>query len=194
LCRTTDRTSNRTVPRGYLSRVIYIQFAIVQSIADAFFAGSYLEALESQLAEQNRLQSRINELEARLRELEPSATLFNRAEANQQFPTQPEVSNTPAQSSTYLAPTLESSRGQLTSSHYPNYTELSAPIVNSVNTSIAPVADQDNTDPGIFEAGGEDAGKGWYLGSASGSISTTLGFPEISSGLHELYQEYSIFW
>ena len=138
----------------------------------------YLETLESQLAEQNRLQSRVDELEARLRELDPSTNLFNRASISQQFLTPPETSNTQAQSSTYLSPALESSHSRSHSPHYPNNHEADAPGVGSVYTSMGIAGDQDaNTDPGVFEAGGEDAGKGWYLGSASGSISPFSSYP-----------------
>src|SRR5271169_3722325 len=127
------------------------------------FLGRYLETLESQLAEQTRLQSRINELEARLRELDPSVNISNTSNTAQQFLTPPETSNTQPQSSAYLSPTLDTSHGQSHSPQYPNYSDADAPTASSVYPG-----DQDaNADPGVFEVG--DAGKGWYLGSASGS-------------------------
>jgi hypothetical protein len=125
--------------------------------------GSYLETLESQLAEQTRLQSRINELEARLRGLDPSGNLSSRSNTVQQFLTSPEISNTQRQPPAYLSPTLDSSHSQSHSPHYRSYSDANPPAVGSVYPG-----DQDaNADPGVFEAG--DAGKGWYLGSASGS-------------------------
>ena len=127
------------------------------------FLGRYLETLESQLAEQTRLQARINELEARLRELDPSVNISSRSHTAPQFLTLSETSNAKPQSSTYLSPTLDSSHSQSYSPHYPNYSDADAPTVSSLYPG-----DQDaNADPGVFEAG--DAGKGWYLGSASGS-------------------------
>lgn len=127
------------------------------------FLGRYLETLESQLAEQTRLQSRINELEARLRDLDPLVNISSGSNTAQQFLALTETPNTQLQSSTYLSPPVDSSHGQSYSPHYPNYSDTDAPIVSSVYPG-----DQDaNTDPGVFEAG--DAGKGWYLGSASGS-------------------------
>jgi hypothetical protein len=61
---------------------------------------------------------------------------------------------------------------------------------------MGPSGDQDgNTDPGVFETGGEDAGKGWYLGSASGSIKIILSAcTYIRSDLHEFYQKYRLLW
>ena len=60
---------------------------------------------------------------------------------------------------------------------------------------MGPSGDQDgNTDPGVFETGGEDAGKGWYLGSASGSTYSILlsACTYIRSDLHEFYQKYRL--
>ena len=132
-----------------------IQFKIMNSC----FLGRYLERLESQLAEQTRLQSRINELEAKLREFDPSVNTSTTSNTVQQFLTSPEISNTQPQSSTYLSPIHSQSH----SPPCPNYSDADAPTVSSVYPG-----DHDaNTDPGVFEAG--DAGKGWYLGAASGS-------------------------
>jgi len=136
-----------------------IQFSIIH-LANACSVGRYLEALESRLAEQNRLQSRINELETKLRELDP---IFGRSNSSQQFLTPPETSNTQHHLSTYLSPSLDSSHPQSRSPQSLNYSDVNSPTASSVYPG-----DQDaNADPGVFEAG--DAGKGWYLGSASGS-------------------------
>ena len=128
----------------------------------------YLEELETQLAEQTRLQARIDELESRLRELEPSPS---RSTLPQQFLTPPETSNTQGQSATYLSPAVDSIRSQSHSPRYPTYSDdrSSEPVfAASAYPSLSGSGEQEaNAEPGVFETG--DAGKGWYLGSASGS-------------------------
>jgi hypothetical protein len=120
----------------------------------------YLENLEAQLAEQSRLQARVKELEIRLLELEPG-TQPSRSGSTQQFLTPPEVSST---TNRYLSPGLEASHNQSVSPRIPGYPD--ADIYNGSRLQN----NEDDTDPGVFEAG--EAGKGWYLGSASGSTSS----------------------
>jgi len=131
----------------------------------------YLEELEAQLAEQTRLQARIDLLESRLRELEPSPNGLNRSTLPQPFLTPPETSNTQGHSATYLSPAVDSIRSQSHSPRYPGYSEdrSSEPaFAASDYPSLGGNGDQEaNAEPGVFETG--DAGKGWYLGSASGS-------------------------
>jgi hypothetical protein len=131
----------------------------------------YIEELEAQLAEQTRLQARINLLESRLRELEPSPNGLNRSTLPQPFLTPPETSNTQGHSATYLSPTVDSIRSQSHSPRYLGYSEdrSSEPVfAASAYPSLGGNGDQEaNAEPGVFETG--EAGKGWYLGSASGS-------------------------
>ena len=120
----------------------------------------YLETLEIKLSEQNRLQNRINELEARLRELDPALNK-SRSGSVQQFMTPPETVSASLSQPAYVSPTIESH-----SPHYPSYTDDRYSEIRS-QVAIAGADQEANTDPGVFEA--DDAGKGWYLGSASGS-------------------------
>ena len=129
----------------------------------------YLEELEAKLVEQTRLQSRVQELEGRLREFDPSMSPYSRSNTSQQFLTPPETVNPQLRSSGYLSPRLDM-RNQPHSPRYQNYSDGRSPDSSPVYSSIGHPGDQDtNTDPGLFEIG--DAGKGWYLGSASGSNS-----------------------
>ena len=135
----------------------------------------YLETLESKLSEHERLQARLHELEARLRELDPMFDSVGRPSHKQHFLTPPESANPQAQSSTYVSPSIESSPSQSLSPHGRPYLEdcpsdmlTPNPVLRSLGCGVQ--GDQDtNTDPGVFESG--DAGKGWYLGCASGSNS-----------------------
>jgi hypothetical protein len=134
----------------------------------------YLETLESKLSEHDRLQARVRELEARLREVDPIFNGPSRPSNTQHFLTPPESTNLQAQSSANISPTHEPSQSQSLSPHQPPYPEdrpsdipTSNPVLQGLGGGVQ--ADQDaNADPGVFEAG--DAGKGWYLGCASGSI------------------------
>lgn len=80
-----------------------------------------------------------------------------------------------AQSSAYVSPTIESRRSQSLSPHGLPYLEERPSDISIPNPSLQPLGagaqgDHDaTTDPGVFESG--DAGKGWYLGCASGSAS-----------------------
>src|SRR5271163_854382 len=93
-----------------LTALVIVQFQEGTSFIDSLLTAydSYLETLESQVAEQNRLQARINELEERLREIDPSVNLFSKSSTTQQFLTPPETSNTQVQSATHLSPTFDS--------------------------------------------------------------------------------------
>lgn len=116
-------------------------------------------------AQGSRLQERVNELEAKLRELDPS---FGKSNKNQTFLTPPETSGVPTQPPTYLSPTIDSSHSHSLSPHCTNYVDEHTVDNASVFQGLGGQGDQDaNTDPGVFESG--DAGKGWYLGCASGS-------------------------
>jgi hypothetical protein len=131
----------------------------------------YLESLEAQ---ESHLQQRINELEAKLRELDPSINGFTRSNSyTQNFLTPPETSNTQVQSSTYLSPTVDSTHSHSLSPHCTNYVDEHSVDNSTVFQALGGQGDQDaNTDPGVFESG--DAGKGWYLGCASGSTSLII--------------------
>jgi len=136
----------------------------------------YLETLESKLSEHDRLQARVKELEARLCEVEPMVNGSSRPINSQHFLGYRNVPNPQSQSSTYISPTVGSSPSQSLNPHGPSYPEERSSDTltpNSVLHSLsgAVQGEQDaNTEPGVFESG--DAGKGWYLGCASGSIST----------------------
>jgi hypothetical protein len=153
----------------------------------------YLEELEAQLTEQNRLQSHIDELESRLRELGASPNGLNRSTLPQQFLTPPETSNTQGQTTTDLSPAVHSIRSQSYSPRYPGYSEdhsFEPVFAASVYPPLSGNGDQEaNAEPGVFETG--DAGKGWYLGSASGSNIPVhcLEFANDLSDLHEFHQE-----
>lgn len=122
-------------------------------------------------AQGSRLQERVNELEAKLRELDPSMDTFRRSNSNNQiFLTPPETSNAPSQPPNYLSPTIDSSHSHSVSPHCTNYVDEHAVDNSAAFQALGGQGDQDaNTDPGVFESG--DAGKGWYLGCASGSNS-----------------------
>ena len=104
-----------------------------------------------------------------------------RSHLPQQFLTPPETSNTQVQSTAYLSPAVDSNRSQSHSPRYLGYSEdrpTEPSFAGSAYPSLGGNGDQDaNADPGVFETG--DAGKGWYLGSASGSTPP----PAISSML-----------
>lgn len=132
----------------------------------------YLETLESN---HDRLQARVKELEARLREVEPNVNGASRPSNSQHFLGYHNAPNPQSQSSTYISPTVGSSPTQSLSPRglpYPEERSSDTLTPNSVLHSLggAVQGEQDaNTDPGVFESG--DAGKGWYLGCASGSTS-----------------------
>jgi hypothetical protein len=125
----------------------------------------YLETLEFKVTEQERLQNRILELEARLRDLDPS--INSRSGSAQQFLTPPETSTLQSAQQGYLTPAIESNRSH--SPHDQSYPDDRLSDIRTKGSMVASAgADQDaNTDPGVFEA--DEAGKGWYLGCASGS-------------------------
>lgn len=155
----------------------------------------YLEELEAQLAEHTRLQARIDELESRLRDLDPSTNGIPRSTLPQQFLTPPETSNIQLQSTAYLSPAVDSNQSQSHSPRYPGYLEdrSAEPAFSaSAYPSLGGSGDQEaNADPGVFETG--DAGKGWYLGSASGSKLRAFSANDLSD-LHEFNKEYSLVW
>lgn len=131
----------------------------------------YLESLESKLAEQDHLQKRITELEARLRELDPSTNYFSRSTGS--FVNSPETSTIQSYHSNHLSPTIDTTHSQSYSPKYATFSDERSSIVRGTSplfSTVGPQADQEtNPDPGVFEVG--EAGKGWYLGSASGSKS-----------------------
>ena len=154
----------------------------------------YIEQLESQIVEQNRLRAQVKELEARIRELDPTLQSFNNTNRSQQFLTPPESSNTHTHSGPYLSP-VDSNLSQSHSPRYLFYSEdraIDGPHSNPLFTSLESAEQDAATDPGIFEVG--DAGKGWYLGSASGSMAMWLSHKLMNSGLYEFYQEHCVIW
>lgn len=135
----------------------------------------YLETLESKLSEHDRLQARVKELEARLRDVKPMVNGSSRPANSQHFLGSYNIPNPESQPSTYITPTVRSSPSQSLSPHGPSYAEeRSSDTPDSVSQPLGggvPGEQDGNTDPGVFESG--DAGKGWYLGCASGSISAS---------------------
>jgi len=131
--------------------------------------GRYLEALEARLTEQNRLLARINELETKLREVDPSAQILNKPATSTQFLTPPETAsniNNQNQSSNVTLK-FESPPSQSQSPPYPPYVDERIAGVLDPHASLHNHDQDAQADPGLFETG--EAGKGWYLGSASGS-------------------------
>jgi hypothetical protein len=150
----------------------------------------YLETLEFKVSEQERLQNRINDLEARLRELDPSMKHHSMSGSAHQFLTPPETSTLVSQQN-YVSPMQDSIHSQSQSpqmSSYPDDRLSDARTKSSVIGTTGTYQDG-NTDPGVFEA--DDAGKGWYLGCSSGSIPSPSGMLT-SSDLHEFHQEHSL--
>jgi hypothetical protein len=120
----------------------------------------YLENLEPQLAEQSRLQTRVKELETRLLALEPG-TQPSRSSSAQQFLTPP--GSLECHKSIFI-PWTRNFLQSVVSPRIPGYPN---PVIYNGSRLQNK---EDDTDPGVFEAG--EAGKGWYLGSASGSTSS----------------------
>jgi hypothetical protein len=131
----------------------------------------YLEELESKLRGQQKLQCRIQELESKLLELEPSGQLLSRTPNIHHSLTPPETSNPSMQSLTYSPPNIEYGKEFPISPQYASYSRTSGLGVGGSNANAPFPTLEDNdpdTNPGVFEA--DEAGKGWYLGCASGSI------------------------
>ena len=152
----------------------------------------YLEELESKLRDHQRLQARIQELESKLREVDPSGQLINGGTGGFHHNlTPPEISVRGGHPFEYItSASVEFSHDQSTTPEFASYAEKLAlgPAMNT--TPFPPVGDVDpDTNPGVFEAG--DAGKGWYLGCASGSTHSFLCHLQ-NSGLHELYQKHCV--
>ena len=133
----------------------------------------YLEELESKLRGQQKLQARINELEARLREIDSSGQYLSSARKFSHNLSPAESSVVQLHPQPYISPNMDFPRSNTTSPQYSSYPDDRFLDSTANHDALSSGGDVDpDTNPGVFEAG--EAGKGWYLGCASGSKATYL--------------------